>query len=298
MMRPQSVLAASRLIDGAYCVPWRASCRRVINPNSRCDMSKVIRSYSVGLDTIPNIIEASIVGLHAWTATPWWASIALSTIVVRTALFPLVRLQVISSKKVALATPEINHLFQLLKKRLNDTSGISPVERINYLSSFLRGVSASMALHDVSKVEMVAYPLINASVFASFVYSIRTMIANGDDFQFVDGGLLWFRDLEQLDNTMVLPLAALGLSYYALDRAFAVSNGKPFIFFKDFGHSLIILSVPWVAVLPSGVFCYWIPSSLFNLAQTTFLKSEVGMKLLRIPTLPLPPNSQSAQQKL
>jgi YidC/Oxa1 family membrane protein insertase len=155
-----------------------------------------------------------------------------------------------------------------------------------------------MTLHDVSKVEMIAYPLINASVFTSFVYSIRTMISNGDDFQFVDGGLLWFKDLEQLDNTLVLPLAALSLSYYALNRAFAVSNGRPAILIKDLGHSLIILSVPWVAVLPSGVFCYWIPSSLFTLAQTTFLKSEVGMKLLRIPTLSLPPNSQSTQQKL
>jgi len=250
----------------------------------------------MGLETIPNIIEASIVGLHTWTVTPWWASIALSTIFVRTALFPLVRLQVISSKKVALAAPDISLLFQLLRKRLKDTTGFNPVERIKYISSFLRGVSASMVLHDVSKVEMVAYPLINASVFASFVYSIRTMITNGDDFQFVDGGLLWFRDLEQLDNTLMLPLAALGLSYYALDRAFVVSSSRPAIFFKDLGQTLIILSVPWVAVLPSGVFCYWIPSSLFTLAQTSFLKSDMGMKLLKIPRLPVPPHSQSTQK--
>ena len=201
-------MSACRTLGGFQLPLRRVDCRAI---NGRISVN-FGRRYSVGLDTIPNIIEAAIVGLHTVTATPWWASIVMSTIVVKTALFPVVRAQVIASKKLSLASPDINQLFQLLKVRLKDARGINPTERIKYISTFLKGVNASMTLRDVSKMEMIAYPMINASVFASFVYSIRTMIANGDDFQFVEGGLLWFRDLEQLDNTLVLPLAALGLS--------------------------------------------------------------------------------------
>ena len=50
---------------------------------------------------IPDFIQAYVSGLHDVTGTPWWATIALSTVFVRVSLFPLVRYQYIHLDKLA-----------------------------------------------------------------------------------------------------------------------------------------------------------------------------------------------------
>jgi len=251
---------------------------------------------------VPHAIQTGMVGLHDLSGTPWWATIAISTVFVRLSLFPLVRLQILSARKFGAAMPEINFLYQLLVKRQRGMGGAKTRERFHVLSVFVKGVNACLELNDVSKVELVAYPLVNMASFVTFVLSVRDMIVRSEDYEFEAGGLLWFRDLGAQDATFVLPLVALGLSYYALELAFrggALGSGRPqptATLLQDAGQSLLLLSAPFVAVLPAGVFCYWIPSSLFAIAQTNATRNPLSMKLLSIPPAPPAPQPRSSNR--
>jgi YidC/Oxa1 family membrane protein insertase len=145
---------------------------------------------------VPHAIQTGMVGLHDLTGTPWWATIGISTLFVRLSLFPLVRSQILAARQLAAAMPEINFLFQLLMNRLRAMGGANARERSHVLNVFVKGVNACLRLHDVSKVELVAYPLVNVAMFMTFVLSVRDMIVHAKEYEeFEQGGLLWFTDL-------------------------------------------------------------------------------------------------------
>lgn len=250
------------------------------------------------MSSVPQLIQEAMTSVHTLTGTPWWATIATSTIFLRFSLVPLVRQQIVSSRKLSAAVPEINFLFQLLRQRLQSIPGTDVSEKRKVVSVFFQGVNACFKLHDISVTEFIAYPLINMSIFITFVYSVRDLVINGSDvIGLENGGLLWFTDLSFADKTYVLPLTALGTTYLSLETAFSMNNGRVVLFFKDTAQSLLLLSIPMVATLPAGVFCYWLPSSLFAISQTLFLRTQAGNKLLRLPK-PIAPSHISNGQKV
>eukprot|EP00636_Phaeomonas_parva_P018028 CAMPEP_0118876428 /NCGR_PEP_ID=MMETSP1163-20130328/17130_1 /TAXON_ID=124430 /ORGANISM="Phaeomonas parva, Strain CCMP2877" /LENGTH=330 /DNA_ID=CAMNT_0006812037 /DNA_START=187 /DNA_END=1176 /DNA_ORIENTATION=+ len=74
------------------------------------------------------------------------------------------------------------------------------------------------------------------------------------------GGVLWFRDLTQPDESLRLPVAALALSYTNLELSFAgaAADVAWLKVLRDYLQLGLIFAGPTVATLPSGVFVYWI----------------------------------------
>ena len=251
--------------------------------------NNIVIKRKIITDTIPSIfeiIQSSLFSIKTMGQLPWWTTFALSTIIVRTSMFPLVRSQLIYTKKITNAIPEISFLYQLLNKRLQGISIQQTEERLKIINVFIKGVSASLKLHDFSILKMLSYPAANISIFLTFIISIREMIKNDINFKygFDDGGLLWFMDLTMKDNTFILPFLAITLSYTALDIAFSNGKGKFFIYTKDFCQCITLLSIPFVIQLPSGIFFYWIPSSMFAITQSLLLRNPNFQKLINIPS--------------
>jgi len=236
-------------------------------------------------------IQSAMVNLQASSGLPWWATFASATLLVRSAMLPILRNQILATKKLAEAMPELNFLLQLLKQRLNGIPHSQVDERVRIVAIFIKGVKACLVLHDISVLKMLFYPLFNISVFVTFIYSLRDMIKSGIDGDVVslqEGGLLWFSDLTSKDTTFLLPLSALGLSYTSLHVAFSgqgglANQGRVVLFMCDILQSLVLISMPFVLTLPCGVFAYWIPSSLFGIFQTLALRQPFVQKLLRLP---------------
>lgn len=249
-----------------------------------------VRSLSTeSLFTIPHIIQTAIIGLQSTTGAPWWATIAVSTIFARLSLVPLVRTQVIASQKLGVAMPELRFLNQLLQRRMKRIPLSNSEERMRILSVFFQGVNACFKIHDVSKIHVIAYPLLNMTLFMTFVFSVRDLILHTNNYELMEGGMLWFVELAEKDPTLVLPFTALSLSYLALELGFGrVKDLQWASYLKDGCQSLVVLSVPFVVTLPAGVFCYWIPSSLFAIAQSLVLKSPYAQSMLGIPAPKMP----------
>lgn len=254
--------------------------------------------FTESLPTIPHLIQSTILGIHELTGAPWWATIGMSTILARVTLLPLVRTQVIASKKLSFAMPEISFLYQLLVQRLNGIKVTDATERLRIISVFFKGVNACLKLYDVPKRQLIGYPLINMGVFMTFVYSVRDLITHTNNYDLIEGGMLWFVDLSSRDTTFALPLAALGLSYTAMELGFGSANkSEASLLFKDILQSILVLSVPVVSMLPAGVFCYWIPSSIFAIAQSQLIKGPYAQKLLNLPVI-VPPSHMQAPAKV
>ena len=73
-------------------------------------------AYYAGANTLGGIQEG-IKLVHATTGLPWWATIVVTTVCVRTSLLPVVVLQQKHMERLRQAWPEI----QTLRKHLNDT---------------------------------------------------------------------------------------------------------------------------------------------------------------------------------
>ena len=238
------------------------------------------------LNSIPSAtgwVQDGLLSMKDASGMSWCSTFAISTLIVRASLLPFVRLQMLENRKLAKALPELNFLVQLFRERLsstsNDSTGTSRAEEIrNTFSVFRKGARACFILHDVSLTRILLPPVLNISMFVTFVISVRGMI-RGSDFTDMDsGGMLWFENLTVADPTYALPLIAVGTSYSALEFGFTNPDerlndpnkgGRLSLTIKDVFQTILLMSVPFVTQLPAGIFAYWIPSSVAGMAQTS-----------------------------
>jgi YidC/Oxa1 family membrane protein insertase len=235
---------------------------------------------------IISLVQQSLIEFQTFSGLPWWATISASTVLVKTALVPLVRLQILASQKLGKAMPEINDLRMLLMKSLSKNSANTSGEKMEAIRSFFVGSQAVLSLHNASITPLLVYPLMNVSLFVTYILSIRGLFENDTTGALATGGLYWFKDLIALDDTMILPFTAISATYLAIELSFRGGAGPALGTFKDGLQCFVLLAAPITTSLPAGVFCYWIPSSLFGIAQNYVMKHPVGMKMLRIPIPP------------
>lgn len=75
-------------------------------------------TYSDG--TVLGTIQAGLEGVHGITGLPWWATIALTTVVVKTTLFPFVVVQARHGERLGNAWPELRMLRGYLRTKLGE----------------------------------------------------------------------------------------------------------------------------------------------------------------------------------
>ena len=110
--------------------------------------------------------------------------------------------------------------------------------------------------------------MIQIPVFIVMVLSIRKLSFENDDL--AGKGILWFKDLNEPDPYMVLPLAACLLNYINLGRGITKENEHWFINrFRSFFQVLQFFHLPFTHKWPAGAFIYWISSSAFVFLQGT-----------------------------
>ena len=243
------------------------------------------------MSSVSHVIQSSMIGLQGATGLPWWASFCASTFLVKLGLFPLVRSQLLATRRVMEALPEMSFLLQLLQNRLRPLKYYEVDKRLRVWITFMRGINACLTINSASFAAVIVYHVTNLSFFFMFVYSLRDMV-HGDLRQTLqNGGMLWFADLSQKDMTYVLPLAAISLSYLTIEVSLGMgAKSRILLILKDFFQSAVICTIPVVTYLPTGIFMYWIPSSLFAIAQTLLLRHPPFLKLLKIPSVAKPPS--------
>eukprot|EP00884_Botryococcus_braunii_P009438 jgi/Botrbrau1/18496/Bobra.0072s0075.1 len=218
---------------------------------------------------------------HEATATPWWESIAIVTLAVRVAVFPVVVKQIQSTFRMTQARPEMLAAQQIFK---DEAARGNP----NAQQEFAVRMNAVWAKYDCHPLKSMISPLVQAPIFIGFFSALRSF-STAKVPSLMEGGLFWFTDLTVPDPTYALPIIASGIFLINVELGAADGmQGQPanvMSRLKWFMRGLAVIMVPFTASMPAAVFCYWIPSNALSLVQSLALKSQSLRKALNLPDL-------------
>ncbi len=183
--------------------------------------------------------------IHAQGA-PWWLSIAILTVIVRTVLFPLTIRQVKSMRAMQDLKPDMDRI------------------RAQYKDNRQRQQEEIMKLYQERQVNPFGscFPLlVQMPIFIGMFYVIRSF---GDTHpSFTSGGILWFQDLSAYDPFYILPV----LSAVTMLAASEITSKHIDPQQRWIMRTLPVVFTIFLLTFPAGLFMYWITSNLVTLVQ-------------------------------
>ncbi|KAJ7552825.1 hypothetical protein O6H91_06G071700 [Diphasiastrum complanatum] len=203
---------------------------------------------------LQHLIEA----VHLQAGLPWWGSIVVATILVRTMTFPIVVYQMRATARLSGYDPQVAEENQKRLKNLFKKHNTSPFTPL--LGGFVQ-----------------------APIFMCFFFAISNMAEKVPSFK--EGGTLWFTDLSTPDDMYIMPVLTALIFWITVELGAADGmQGQPNLEkMKTFLRALAVLMIPLTMSFPKALFCYWMTSNLFSLVQSTVLKQGAVKKLFGIP---------------
>jgi YidC/Oxa1 family membrane protein insertase len=194
---------------------------------------------------LTNLLGSGLEFFHSYGA-PWWLSIALLTVIVRSLLFPLTVRQVKSMRAMQDLKPEMDKI------------------RAKYKDNRQKQQEEIMKLYQDRKVNPFGscFPLlVQMPIFITMFYVIRNFGSTHESFS--TGGLLWFQNLSVHDPYYILPvLSAVTMLAASEITAKSVDPQQRWLM-----RILPVVFTIFLLNFPAGLFMYWIPSNLVTLVQ-------------------------------
>ena len=226
----------------------------------------------------PDLALRGVEHLHS-LGLPWWAAIAGSTLLVRSALMP-----------IALRTTRMQAKLQGLRKDIAplqarfQASGGTDMEAAEEMQALYNR-------HGVSPLGMIVPTFMQLPIFFSFFIGLRRLVDAFPDAH--QGGALWFADLGASDSTYALP-AISSLSALALVRLSMPAPAAGTSPVELEMHSrmqllmtgLTLISFPVAVTMPSSVLVFWVTNNTFSLMYSSTVLSAAGRAALGLPPLP------------
>ena len=184
--------------------------------------------WSEVIANTPSVIPAVSYSIHQFqsiSGLPWWATFTTTTLLVRTMMLPLVGQQIVENSKLARAFPHLSELNKLCQLQLRQKH-TSLHHKNDILLAFYKGIQAAIQHYEIKLHRIIAMPLLNVSLFFTFVYTLRQIISQhpGEPFPFSDViSVVDGMTLE--DPSFSLAIIAVGLTYTALELSFGSYNG-------------------------------------------------------------------------
>src|SRR5215204_2570645 len=202
---------------------------------------------------IVNVMGAVLLYFHQTLGVPWWLSIVMLTVIVRSLLFPLTVKQVKSMRAMQDLKPHMDRV----RAQFKDNPQRQREEMAKVYQE--RGVNPLGGCLPI---------LVQMPVFIGIFYVIRkfggTPGRTEPEYEsFTSGGILWFQDLSHADPTYLLPIIS-ALTMLAATEITS-KNVDP-----QQRWLMRLLPVGFTAFLlnfPAGLFVYWITSNLVTLTQ-------------------------------
>jgi YidC/Oxa1 family membrane protein insertase len=199
-------------------------------------------------DPLFNIMGFTLQTFHGWGA-PWWLSIVMLTVVVRTLLFPLTFRQVKSMRKMQDLKPAMDEL----RKEHKDDPQVLQQEMMKLYRE--RGANPLGGCLPI---------FVQLPIFLVLYYTIREF----DKLEsFRTGGLLWFQDLTVYDPLYILPV--FYIATMMVSQEIASQNTAPeqrrIMRFLPLVFGIVLLR------FPAGLFVYWVTSNVISIFQNLLI---------------------------
>lgn len=203
-------------------------------------------------DPLFNVMGFTLQTFHDWGA-PWWLSIMMLTVVVRTFLFPLTIRQVKSMRKMQDLKPAMD---ELRKEHKDDPQKLQQEMMKLYSERGANPLGGCLPI------------FVQLPIFLVLYYTIREF----DKLEsFRTGGLLWFQDLTVYDPLYILPV--LYIATMMVSQEIAMQNTAPeqkrIMRFLPLVFGIVLLR------FPAGLFVYWVTSNVISIVQNFLIYRNV-----------------------
>ncbi|XP_045463434.1 mitochondrial inner membrane protein OXA1L isoform X2 [Harmonia axyridis] len=223
-------------------------------------------SMGLGGWTPVGLIQQCFEFCNVTMGIPWWGTIAIGTLIIRLAMFPLVVIAQRNSAKMANNLPGL----QAIQMKLTEARQCgNQLEAAKYSQEMM----IFMKEKGVNPLKNMIVPMAQMPVFISFFMSLRQM-ANIPVESLKTGGMLWFTDLTLPDQFYILPIVTSVTLWATIELGAdsAKLSTQNLQTMKYVLRALPLIVFPFTVNFPGAVLVYWTTSNFVSLAQVGFLK--------------------------
>ncbi|RMX63521.1 hypothetical protein KXD40_005664 [Peronospora effusa] len=244
-----------KVLDTANSVDYASVADLGEKPHSEWNML-VVLGYGFS-----DIAIRSLDMIHSTTGLPWWATIIVTTVAVRTVFFPVTVLVMRHSAKMKLFQPDM--------EKLREEMDANPTKDGDSALEFQKKYKALMKKHDVNPLKSILAPLAQniSKYFPEYAHE----------------GVGWITDLSVADSTMALPVISSALMVASVELGENAVSGEMKDKMKFGMRCFAVMMVPLTMNFQSGIFVYWVTSNMYTLAQTALLRLNCVKRALNIP---------------
>lgn len=212
------------------------------------------------------IVQNCMEYLHIGCDLPWWVSIIIGTICVRTIIFPLVIMAQRNAAKMNNNLPQMQVLQMKMTEARQSGNAIESARYAQEMVQFMRE-------KDMNPFKNMLVPLAQAPLFISFFIGLRQM-TNAPVESMHTGGLFWFTDLIVSDQYFLLPLITSATLYLTIELGTDAArlSAQNMQTMKYVLRAMPIIIFPFTMSFPSAILCYWACSNFFSLIQVGCLR--------------------------
>ena len=218
---------------------------------------------------------------------PWWAAIAGSTVLVRSALLP-----------IAIRTAKMQGKMKALQKEM------APFQARYQMSGGL-DIEAGEKMqeiynrHGVSPLRMILPQFAQLPIFFSFFMGLRRLAETFPDAH--QGGILWFPDLGIPDTNYILPaissasaLALLKLAMPPPAPGASEQEQEMQDKMKMILGGLTLISFPVAVSMPCSVLVFWVSNNAYSITYSSSILLPSVREAMGLPPLPTKADYEAA----
>lgn len=196
---------------------------------------------------------------------PWYVTIAMSTVIIRILLTPLV---VITQRNAAIMTNVMPEMQKIQNKLTEARQMGNAFEYAQCNQEMMK----MMKEKGFNPIKNMLIPMAQMPIFLSYFIGIRRMV-NAPVESLHTGGALWFTDLTMADPFFILPIvtcSTLALTIYLGTESARVPNqGSPLMNYVLRGLPVVIF--PFIMNFPCAMVVYWASSNFCSLIQVKWM---------------------------
>lgn len=207
------------------------------------------------------LLQSGLEFIHVTCDLPWWITIALSTVIIRILLTPLV---VLTQRNAAVMRNVMPEMQEIQNKLTEARQMGNAIEYAQYNQELMQ----MMKEKGFNPLKNMLIPFAQAPIFISYFVGIRRMV-NAPVESLHTGGILWFTDLTMADPYYVLPLitcSTLALTIH-LGTESARIPGQESPMYTYILKAIPIVIFPFIMNFPAAMVVYWASSNFCSLIQ-------------------------------
>lgn len=219
------------------------------------------------------LLQNALEFMHVSLDLPWYATIALSTVIIRMLLTPLF----IITQRNAAVMRNIMPEMQEVQGRLTEARQMGNAMEYAQANQELM---AMMKEKGFNPLKNMLIPFAQMPIFLSYFIGIRRMV-NAPVESLQTGGIWWFTDLTMADPFYILPIvcsATLALTiHFGTEVSRVPGQDSPVLMYVL--KALPIVIFPFIMNFPAAMVVYWASSNFCSLVQV-FEKEQITIFFL------------------